>query len=419
MQDLQLPRGMHDLLPNEALFKQNIVKKIEENFKKFGFLAINTPSLETLDILKAKNVIGEEDKLIFEIKDENLGLRYDQTVSLARYYSMHREVQLPFKRYAIGNVWRKEEPQKNRYREFTQADVDILGGNLLWANAEIIATLAKSLEEIEINYSIKINDRKFLDLIFEKLGINAESHKIFRIIDKLDKLGKDEIARQLNEILEENQADEIIKLIGRNGTNNEKLDFLSNIFGENEDIKNMRNLINLLNIYELKGSYDIDFSLVRGLDYYTSLVFEFKNPKNESDPSIGGGGRYDNLIEKYSPVKITAVGGSIGIDRIINMLNPEEKYTPAKVILCYINENNFEYALKIANQLRNKGIYTDLNISNKNIVNQLKYANALKFEYAVIVGDEEEKERKAKLRELLTGKEEKLSVDDIIQRLLS
>ncbi len=417
MAELQLPRGMRDLLPNEALLRQEIIKRIEETFKRFGFLPIYTPSVENLDILKAKNAIGEDEKLIFEIKDENLGLRYDQTVSLARYYSMHRDLQLPFKRYVIGNAWRKEEPQKNRYREFTQADVDILGGNPLWANAEAVATIAKALEQLDISYSIKLNDRRFLEMLFEKLEIKTEGYKIFRIVDKLDKIGRDEVAMQLGELVSEEHVDEIMKIIGRKGTSKEMLDFLSDSIGEKESVKSMRELIDLLEAYELKGEYSVDFSLVRGLDYYTSLVFEFKNSKNEAEPSIAGGGRYDNLVGMYSRVNVGAVGGSLGIDRIMNMLGYGEKYTYARIVVSYIKDSNFKYALKTANALRNRGIYADLNIASKNIANQLKYANALKFEYAAIVGDEEEKEGKIKLRELSTGKEEKLSVEEVIAKL--
>ena len=219
MANLPLPRGVRDLMPNEALFRNEMLKKIERVYQSFGFLTIDTPTFESLSVLKAKNAIGEENKLIYELKDEDLGLRYDHTVSLARYYSMHQELPLPFKRYYIGKNWRKEEPQKNRYREFIQADVDILGGRPIYTDAEAIAAAAKALEALGVDYEIKLNDRRFVDMILKGLGVKADHLKaVYRAVDKLDKLEVGEVAKMLLGIgLTKKQVDELVKIIRPEG----------------------------------------------------------------------------------------------------------------------------------------------------------------------------------------------------------
>ncbi len=425
MAEIPMPRGVRDLLPNEALFKNELLRKVESVFKRFGYLTISTPVLESLEVLNAKGGIGEEGKkLIYEIKNEDAGLRYDHTVPLARYYAMHRNLPLPFKRYYIGNAWRKEEPQKDRYREFTQADIDILGGESVYANAEVLAAAAKALEAIGLEYIIKINDRRFVNGILESFGIKEENYaKVFRTIDKLDKIGMDEVARQLSEFLEKDQVDGIIDIISNDATNDEKLDSLEVLLKgskEKGSIDEMRQLLGLMKSYKLKGALEADFSIVRGLDYYTGIVFEFKYIEKEYLLSVGGGGRYDKLVGIYAGNDVPAVGASLGIERIANVLGMESfpEHICANVIVIYIKDSNFPYALDVANFLRENGIDADLNIAKRNIANQFNYANMLNFKYAIVIGDEEEKEKKIKLHNLASGEEEMLSMDEAAKKLV-
>ena len=418
--EVQFPRGVRDLLPNEALIKNELVKKIELVYQKFGFLIINTPSFESLEVLKAKNAIGEENKLIYELKDENIGLRYDHTISLARYYAMHQELPLPFKRYYIGNVWRRDEPQKNRYREFTQADIDILGGSSIYTDVEVMATAMKALEEIGIRYKLRINDRRFVDAILDKIGVGKDlHHSIFRIMDKLDKIGTEGVVKQLSDFgIRQDAIEQLIHIISFEGKNDEKLRILNSILGEgNKLISDFKKMLDILALYKLNCQIEVDFSLVRGIDYYTSTIFEFAGEGIKS--SIGSGGRYDNLIGIFSGKNITAVGASLGIDRILDLLDFSSslQYTYSKVIINYIKENNFNYALEVANILRDNGINTEINLAQRNIANQLAHANALNIIFAIIIGDSEEKTKMVKIRNLIDGKEELMKIEEAIYKL--
>lgn len=418
--EVQFPRGVRDLLPNEALIKNELIKKIESVYQKFGFLIINTPSFESLEVLKAKNAIGEENKLIYELKDENIGLRYDHTLSLARYYAMHQELPLPFKRYYIGNVWRRDEPQKNRYREFTQADIDILGGSQIYTDVEVMATAMKALEEVGIKYKLRINDRRFVDAILDRIGVEKDlHHSIFRIMDKLDKIGTEDVVKQLSDLgIQQDAIEQLIRIISFGGKNDEKLGILNPILGEGSKlISDFKKILDVLELYKLNCQIEVDFSLVRGIDYYTSTIFEFAAEGIKS--SIGSGGRYDSLIGIFSGKNIAAVGASLGIDRILDLLDFSSslQYTYSKVIINYIKENNFNYALEVANALRNNGINTEINLAQRNIANQLAHANALNVAFAIIIGDSEEKTKMVKIRNLIDGKEELMKIDEVIYKL--
>lgn len=420
MADIQFPRGVRDLLPNEALFRNELIERIESTFRLFGFLSIDTPSFESLNVLKAKDAIGSETKLIYELKEEQLGLRYDMTMSLARYIAMHQELPMPFKRYYIGKVWRREEPQRLRYREITQADADIIGGNEPMANAEVIAVAATVLDSIGFDYVICINDRQIIDNVLKKFDVaEGKLEGVMRALDKIDKIGKHGVANLLKGIeLGSGAIDQIIAFVGMDGTGKEKLDYVDNLLGNGESTKNIRDTISSLRGYNFNGGINVDFSIIRGLDYYTGIVFEYKN-KDDQSVSIAGGGRYDNLIGMLSSRKIPAVGISFGVDRILEMLGYSSsiKYTYAKVFVANVGENNHPYAVKIANELRKNGIATDLNMALRNLSNQFSHASSIRTKYIVILGDVEEKAGKIKLRDLISGKEETLSMDEAIKTI--
>ncbi len=420
MADIPFPRGVRDLLPNAALFRNELLRKVEGVFQRYGFLTIDTPMLESLKILNANGAIGEDAKLIFEIKGDELGLRYDQTVSLARYMGMHQELPLPFRRYAIGRAWRRDEPQKGRYREFTQADVDIIGGETASADAEVIAVAGKALEGLGIEYKARISNRAMMNSILDKFGVKAELHvETMRIIDKLEKLGRDKIVELLSSLgLEKEQVGRIDGLINMQGTNEEKIAFAKSITND-KSVEDLASLIGLIGLYGLGGDIAVDFSIVRGLDYYTGVVFEFADKLGRIRGSIAAGGRYDSLIETYSGRKMPAAGASLGIDPILDIMGfmDSPKYTYAKLFVINVKDSNYQYALSVANWFREKGIATEVNLSNRNISNQLSYANSLKFPYAAIIGDIEQGSKKIKLRNLVSGEEILVSQEEALQTI--
>jgi len=423
MADIPFPRGVRDLMPNEALFKKTLVSRIEYIFRLFGFLTIDTPSFEALDVLNAKSAIGGEAKLIYQLSDDKLGLRYDHTVSLARYIAMHNDLPKPFRRYYVGNVWRREEPQKMRYRELTQADVDIVGGNRAMADAEVIAVASAALENVGVDYKVCLNDRQIAESVLGKFGLNQDKKvAVMRIIDKLDKSGEEGIVSMLMEMgLDSSLVDQIVAFVSMKGSNEEKLSYVEKLMGDNKCTKDIRDTLNFLADYGLAGRMSVDYSITRGLDYYTGIVFEFKNA-SDARIAIGGGGRYDELIGLYSNGKsVPAVGVSLGIDRIMEMLGASSsiEYTYAKVFVADVKEENYHYALKVANGLRASAIPTDINIADRNLTNQFAYANSVKSRFVVIVGDAEEKLNKLKLRDLMSGTEEILSLDDAIKKIKS
>ncbi len=419
MEDIPFPRGVRDLMPNEALFRNEVLKRIEKTFQSFGFLTIDTPVFESTKVLNAKGVIGEEAKLIYEMKYEDIALRYDHTVSLARYMAMHQSLPMPFRRYSIGKVWRREEPQKLRYREFTQADVDIVGGRPSATDAETIAVGAIAIASLGIDYSIKISSRKFMDKMLESFGIPAEQRAgVMRAIDKLDKVGRDGVIESLQKLgLSRDMIAKIDSLIAFEGTNDDKLSYLEKTLNLGPEVKEMRETIELLDMYKLKQSaVSIDFSLVRGIDYYTGIVFEYKVSDPGIKSSVGSGGRYDNLIGTFSGRQLPAVGSSLGIDRLLDVLSfsSSAKHSYANVFIATIGDKNYAYALQLANRIRDQGVAVDVNIASRNISNQLAYANSLKFKYAVIVGDNEERTKSVRIRNLIDGSENTMSIEEML-----
>lgn len=418
MPEIPFPRGVRDLKPNEALFRNELLKRMEEVFQRFGFLSIDTPTFEHLNVLKLKGGIGEDVKLIFEFKDEDLGLRYDHTVSLARYVAMHQDLPLPFKRYYIGKAWRREEPQRLRYREFTQADVDIVGGKEVPTDAEVIAAGATAIESTGMEYYIEINDRRLAEMVFEKFGVSTTLFlDVARAIDKLDKIGEEKVADSLKGLgLSNELVDQVVGFINLKGDNEEKLSYAEGLLGSDELTSALRKTIELVKQYNIRGECRVNFSLMRGLDYYTGIVFEYKQRNTDEKNSMGGGGRYDRLIGLYCGKNVPAVGVSFGVDRMLECMkfSDSSTYTYAKVFVACVSDANYPYALKVANQLRAGGVPTDINLASRNLSNQFAYANSLKVGYAVIIGDAEEKAGKLKLRNLLSGDEQTLTFDEAL-----
>ncbi len=423
--EISLPRGVNDLDPADAMLMEKLVSTVSGIFRRFGFYPISTPSIENTATLNAKAYGDEPTGEIFLLKDGDEGLRFDFTVPLARYMAMNKDLPLPFKRYQIGSIWRRDEPQKMRHREFIQADVDIVGSTSIESDAEVIAAAATALESLGLSdYQIQINSRKIMNAILESFGLPSEKHvAAIRAIDKLQKRGADFVSSELASLgIAQSKAAELLGFLGMPGSNEEKLDKIeASIAKSKEEIANMRRLISLLKLYNIAAEIKVEPSLARGLDYYTGSVFEFIVKRNgEQLPSICGGGRYDNLIGIYSKRSLPAVGITVGISRILDILGGSGGIaTYSKVFVAYIGDENADYALGIANTLRSMNFNVDFEVMGRSISKQLEYANALKIRFVIIVGNIEKGAGKVKLKDMLTGKEEALTVNDAAEVIKS
>jgi histidyl-tRNA synthetase len=417
------PRGTRDFSPAEAISIKYITGVAEEVFKRFGFYPIETPAVENLSTLNTKAYGGESTKEIYKIDGEAEGLRYDFTVPLARYVASNKDLTLPFKRYQIGTIWRRDEPQKMRYREFLQADIDIVGSSDIDGDAEIVAASSMVFEELGLrDYIVLLNSRQLLQqiLLFFKVPADKQT-QVFRILDKMQKISRDDAIKQLQEVgMDSKSAEELLNFVEQEGSNEEKLQKLeANIEGAKEFVGKTRELLSLLGEYKLNGKIVLDLALARGLDYYTSFVWEFIFEENGKRlPTVGGGGRYDNLIGMFLKKNVPATGSSLGISRIFDVLAPSnEKKSYAKVFVAYLGAQNRGYAMNAANTLRGNGIYVDLNTTTRNLSKQLEYAASLGIENVIIVGDKEQDANKLKLRNMATGAEELISLQEAIEKL--
>jgi len=420
MVEPSLPRGMRDFNTAEAIARREVLAVVEETFKRFGFSPIETPALENLNVLYAKTYGEESGKEIFKIEGEDAALRYDFTVPLARFIAMNKDTPLPFKRYQIGSIWRKDEPQRMRYREFLQADIDIVGSSELISDAEVIAVAAQILDELGISgYKILINDRIILNGILSFFGIpNEKSVQAIRLIDKLPKIGNDEVIKGLVGLgMKQENAASLIEFIIKEEDNDEKLNRVEANIGLKEEVNKLRDLIRLVGLYKAKGDIVIDLSLARGFDYYTSFVWEFiaYDENKKRLPTLVAGGRYDNLIGMFLNQQIPATGISMGIDRIMNLIGSStDMKSYARVYVATVG-NVLDYSLYVANALRSAGINTDINMTKRNIAKQLEYANAMRFRYVAIIGEREQSSNKLKLRDMISGNEELLGIDEAIK----
>ena len=417
------PRGVRDYGPSEAISLRYMIAATEEMFKRFGFCPLETPAIENLSVLDAKSAYSEEqNKEIFKVEGEAAGLRYDLTVPLARYVASNRDIMLPFKKYQIATSWRKDEPQRLRYREFMQADVDVVGSSEVESDAEVIAATLMSLEALGITeYVLLLNSRRILEGLIESFKIPKEKElPAIRVLDKLQKIGKNGVLKQLKELkIDAKAGGALLEFVEKDDDNDGKLERLTAMAPETkEEASRMRELLDLLKSYGLRGKVIVDFSLARGFDYYTGFVWEFAIEEDGKRlPSIGSGGRYDDLIGMYAGRSIPAVGSSIGISRVFDLIGGKSPTkTPARAFVASIGENR-AYAASVANALRAAGIYTDLNYTRRNLSKQLEYAGALGIKYAAIVGDREREANKVNLRDMLNGAEEMLSVQEVIEKL--
>ena len=418
--------GFMELLPEEQILFNNMKQKIEDTYKKFGFLPMDTPVIEFADVLLAK-AGGETEKQIYEFKkgDTDLALRFDLTVPLAKYVAKnYGEISFPFRRYQIGKVYRGEKAQKGRYREFYQCDIDIIGdGELSIINdAELPLVIYSTFKNLGFNdFIIKINNRKILNGLFEEIGQKENSIQIMRIIDKIDKIGEQKVVEELKNLgVPQNAIDRIITFIKLDGDTDAKILSLEGLGINNEiynqGVKELKEVINGVRLFGLpEVNFCIDLTIARGLDYYTGTVYEtFLNDYREIG-SVCSGGRYENLAENYTDRKLPGVGVSIGLTRLFYKLNDlniikASKKSIADVLIIPITEN-MKVPMKLASNLRVLDLDTEIFLENKKIKTKMKYADKLKIPYVIVIGDDEIASNIVRIKNMQTGEEVEVDLD--------
>ena len=435
----------------EMAKRNYIFDTIKQVYQLYGFQQIETPAMETLGTLMGK--YGEEgDKLLFKVlnsgdyltkvSDEELqernalhlaaklcekGLRYDLTVPFARYVVMHREeLQLPFKRYQMQPVWRADRPQKGRYREFWQFDGDIVGSDSLLNEVELMQIVDTVFTRFGVRVQIKINNRKILTGIAEVIGAADKIVDITVAIDKLDKIGLENVNQELREDgLTEEQIEKLQPIISLEGTNDEKLDTIAQVLAASETglkgVEESRFILNTLKTLGLKNEIQLDLTLARGLNYYTGAIFEVK-ALDVQIGSITGGGRYDNLTGIFGMPGISGVGISFGVDRIFDVLNALDSYPKDAVVgtqLLFINfgEKETAYCLPAVAKAREAGIRTEVFPDSTKMKKQMSYANAKQIPFVALAGENEMAEGKFTLKNMLTGEQQLLAIEDVIEKV--
>ena len=448
-----IPKGTRDFSPMEMAKRNYIFDTIKQVYQLYGFQQIETPAMETLQTLMGK--YGEEgDKLLFkvlnsgdflskvtneELQERNSlhlaaklcekGLRYDLTVPFARYVVMHREeLQLPFKRYQMQPVWRADRPQKGRYREFWQFDGDIVGSDSLLNEVELMQIVDTVFSRFDVRVQIKINNRKILTGIAEVIGAADKIVDITVAIDKLDKIGLDNVNEELRgDGLSEDQIAKLQPIITLEGTNDEKLNTIAEVLATSETglkgVEELRYILDVLKTTSLKNEIQLDLTLARGLNYYTGAIFEVK-ALDVPMGSILGGGRYDNLTGIFGMPGISGVGISFGIDRIFDVLNALDCYPKDAVVgtqLLFINfgEKETAYCLPTVAKAREAGIRTEIFPDSSKMKKQMSYANAKQIPFVALAGENEMAEGKLTLKNMLTGEQQLLTPEQLIETVKS
>ncbi|MBQ8705973.1 MAG: histidine--tRNA ligase [Paludibacteraceae bacterium] len=446
-----IPKGTRDFGPVEMAKRNYIFNTIREVYALYGFQQIETPAMETLQTLMGK--YGEEgDKLLFkvlnsgdfmnkvteqELQERNSlhlaaklcekGLRYDLTVPFARYVVMHREeLQLPFKRYQIQPVWRADRPQKGRYREFYQCDADVVGSDSLLNEVELMQIVDTVFTRFGIRVQIKINNRKILSGIAEVIGAADKIVDITVAIDKLDKIGIDNVNAELREDgLSEEQIAKLQPIISLSGTNDEKLRTIAEVLNGSETglkgVEETQYILDVLKSVGLKNEIQLDLTLARGLNYYTGAIFEVKALDVEMG-SITGGGRYDNLTGIFGMPGLSGVGISFGADRIYDVLNtldlyPKDSMTATQILFINFGEKETAYCLSIINKVRAQGIRAEIYPDTAKMKKQMSYANAKQIPYVALAGENEMKEGKITLKNMETGEQQLVTPEELIGKL--
>ena len=425
--------GFMELMPNEQVLFNKIKETIAKSYEQYGFLPLNTPIIEDAKVLLAK-AGGETEKQIyrFEKGENDLALRFDLTVPLAKYVTEYYDkLSFPFKRYQIGKVYRGEKPQRGRYREFYQCDIDVIGdGKLSIINdAELPAIIYNTFKNLGFDeFTICINNRKILNGLFSSLEQKENSAEILRIIDKIDKIGAEQVEIELLKLVEKDKVNVIMKFLSIDGDNDKKIQELEslNITDEifNQGLNELKTVVKYIRLFGVpEENFIIDLKIARGLDYYTGTVYETFLNKYRNMGSVCSGGRYDNLTEYYTDRQMPGVGISIGLSRLFFLLMEynifsAEKETIAQALVISMGEE-YEAVASVATTLRKNGIKTLTNIEDQKVVKKFKSADKLSVPYVVILGEEEVKNNVVTLKNMQTGEQKTVTIEEAISVIKS
>ena len=426
--------GFMELMPQDQIMFDKIKNVIEEIYAKYGFYNLDTPIIEASEVLLAK-AGGETEKQIYRFNkgDSDLSLRFDLTVPLAKYVAKrYNELVFPFKRYQIGKVYRGERPQKGRFREFYQCDIDVIGNeslSLLY-DAEIPSIIYDIFKKLDFgDFVIRINNRKILSGFFSELGLNDSITDILRIVDKLEKIGIDNVKDEFRTLgINEENIEKITSFITINGTDRDKISQLENLDINSEEfkdgIKELKFVIDNLEAMKLdRDSYMIDLTIARGLDYYTGTVYETQLKDYPNIGSVCSGGRYDDLATYYTDKKLPGVGISIGLTRLFYQLKEANliKYVDDSVadITILPMTNNYEYIYNVANVLRNNGHKVDIcYLENGTFKKNMRYADKQKSPYVIIIGDNEVDKNVITIKDMKTGEQSEISIGLVDEKII-
>ena len=424
--------GFMELLPPDQMLFNKMLDTIKSTYEKFGFIPLDTPVIEKSEILLAKSG-GETEKQIYRFNkgDNDLSLRFDLTVPLARYVAQHyNDLTFPFRRYHIGKVYRGERPQKGRFREFYQCDIDIVGNEKLSVinDAEILSVIYSTFKALGFDdFTIRINNRKVLNGFFESLGIEDKA-EVLRIVDKLEKIGVGKVREELATAgVDGDKAEKILEFISIKGNYAEVLNRLkemqtdSSMFAEGlDELEKVCGYISSFGIPE--SNFALDLTIARGLDYYTGTIYETILNQYPGIGSVCSGGRYDNLAENYTDKKLPGVGISIGLTRLFyqlreaGLLGASKKATPTDLLVIPM-QDTMNHALDIATKMRGAGIATEVYFNEGKMGKKFSYADKLGIPYVVVVGEDEVSSGKYKLKNMSSGEEVALSLDEVIARI--
>ncbi len=443
-----IPKGTRDFSPEISAKRNYIFDTIKAVFKKFAYRQLETPAMENLSTLTGK--YGEEgDKLLFKIlnsgnflkkvSDKELcerntaklahlvaekGLRYDLTVPFARYVVQHKnDITFPFKRFQIQPVWRADRPQKGRYREFYQCDADIIGSNSLLNELEIVQMIDEVFTKLNLKVTVKINNRKLLAGIAERIGFPDKFTEMTVAIDKLDKIGLEKV---YEELIQAGISEDAVKLLepilNIGGSFDDQMQCIEKFLGETESgitgIEEIQTLFDYLNLFEFKNNIQLDLTLARGLNYYTGAIFEVVSDEVQIG-SICGGGRYDNLTGVFGLPDVSGVGISFGADRIYDVIEnlnrfPEDVVSYVKVMFVNFGKKEEKYCLPVLQKLRNAGINAEIFPDSSKMKKQMKYADSNQIPFVALAGENEINENKFTLKNMLTGNQQLVSVEEMI-----
>ena len=425
--------GFMELLPGDQILMERFMETLRETYSLYGFTPLDTPVIEASEVLLAKGG-GETEKQIYRFTkgDSDLSLRFDLTVPLAKYVALHYgELSFPFRRYQIGKVYRGERAQRGRFREFYQADIDIIGdGKLDIVNeAEIPAIIYQTFSRLGLErFQIRVNNRKILNGFYDMLGLREQSGKIMRTVDKLEKIGGDKVRELLMEAgVSEEKAGEILRFIGICGKNSQVLKALESYRGKDElfdqGLEELGTVVKYLGAFGVpEENFAVDLTIARGLDYYTGTVYETMMTDHPEIGSICSGGRYDNLAEYYTNKQLPGVGISIGLTRLFyvlqeqKMLNEEAGTAPADVLLLPMTEE-LGPAIELGTRLRGEGIRVQLYTEPKKFKAKMNYADKLGVPFVVFLGEDEIQEEVVSCKDMVSGEQTKLDFSSTVTRV--